>query len=155
LRLLSDEHLRKTGERPKIFLADLGEPQGSRPVPAYATNFFATAGIEALESGGFAAGQEAADAFRASGCKIACICAPPPVSTLTVIEAVRALKAAGSARIYLAGREPDEAATALLAAGVSEYVWTRCNALAILQDPTARLLQGTAHLADHQPQEAR
>jgi methylmalonyl-CoA mutase len=153
LRSLSDEHLRKTGERPKIFLADLGEPQGSGPVPTYATNFFAAAGIEALHR--VAAGQEAADAFRASGCKIACICAPPPVSTLTVIEAVRALKAAGSARIYLAGREPDEAATALLAAGVSEYVWTHCNALAILQDPTARLLQGTTHLADHQPQEAR
>ena len=140
LRAASDEQFRKTGERPKIFLANLGRPQGFAAAFAFATNFFAAAGIEGLSNEGCETAQEAADAFRASGCKIACICAPGAVSTHVLTDAARALLDAGAARIYLAGRESGEAETALLAAGVNEFIWTHPNALAILQDATATVL---------------
>ena len=127
----------KTGERPKIFLANLGRPQNFAAASAYAANFFAAAGIEALSNEGFETPQEAADAFRASGCKIACICAPQAVSTQALSEAARALLGAGAARIYLAGREPGEAATALREAGVAEFICAAGDALAILEEALA------------------
>ncbi len=101
LRAASDEQFRKTGEWPKIFLANLGKPQGFAAAAAFAVNFFAAAGIEAVSYEGFETPQEAADAFRASGCKIACICTPQAVSMQTLIETARALLGAGAARVYL------------------------------------------------------
>ena len=123
---------RKTGEWPQIFLANLGKPQGFAAAAAFAVNFFAAAGIEAVSDEGFERAQEAA--FRASGCKIACICAPGTVSTHALIDAATRLLGAGAARVFLAGREPGEAETALLEARVAEFICTGGDALAILGD---------------------
>jgi methylmalonyl-CoA mutase len=135
LRAASEEQFRKTGERPKLFLANLGRPQGFKAAAAFAVNFFAAAGIETASQEGIETLQEAA--FRASGCKIACICAPLAVSMQTLIEAARALLGAGAARIYLAGRDPGETAAALRAAGIAEFIWAGGDALAILGDALA------------------
>ena len=134
LRAASDEQFRKSGERPKIFLANLGQPQGFAAAAAYAANFFAAAGIEVLRNEGFATPQEAAEAFRASGCKITCICAPGTVSTHPLIDAATRLRSAGATRIYLAGRERVEPETALLEARVSELICSGSETLAILKD---------------------
>jgi methylmalonyl-CoA mutase len=137
LRAASDEQFRKTGDRPKIFLANLGRPQGFAAAAAFAVNFFAAAGIEAVSNGSFEAPQEAADAFRASGCKIACICAPQAVSAQPLIDTARALRGAGAVRIYLTGRDQGETATALLEAGVAELICAGDDTLAILEDALA------------------
>lgn len=137
LRAAADEQFRNTGERPKIFLANIGKPQGFAATSAYAANFFAAAGIEALSIDGFETPREAADAFRASGCKIACICAPSAASMQALSDAARALCGAGAARIYLAGREQGEAAMALREAGVAEFICAAGDALAILEDALA------------------
>jgi methylmalonyl-CoA mutase len=137
LRAASDEQFRKTGERPKIFLANLGRPQGFAAAAAFAVNFFAAAGIEAVSNEGFETPQEAADAFRASGCKIVCICVPQAVSMQALSDAARALRGAGAARIYLAGREPGEAETALLEAGGAELICAGGDVPAILEDTLA------------------
>jgi methylmalonyl-CoA mutase len=137
LRAASDEQFRKTGERPKIFLANLGRPQGFAAAAAFAVNFFAAAGIEAVSNESLETPQEAADAFRASGCKIVCICVPQAVSMQALSDAARALRGAGAARIYLAGREPGEAETALLEAGVAELICAGGDVPAILEDTLA------------------
>jgi methylmalonyl-CoA mutase len=137
LRAASDEQFHKTSERPKIFLANLGRPQGFAAASTYAANFIGAAGIEAASNEGFETPQEAADAFRTSGCKIACICAPRAGSMQTLIEAARALRGAGAARIYLAGCEPEEAATALREAGIAEFICAGVDALAILREALA------------------
>jgi methylmalonyl-CoA mutase len=137
LRAASEEQFCKNGERPKIFLVNLGRPQGFAAAAAFAANFFAAAGIEAVSNEGLKTPQEAADTFRASGRTIACICAPQTVSMQGLIEATRALREAGAARIYLAGREPGEAATALREAGVAEFICPGGDALAILEDTLA------------------
>ena len=59
------------------------------------------------------------------------------VSTQTLIDAARALLGAGAARVYLAGREPGEAETALLEAGVAEFICAGGDALAILEETLA------------------
>jgi methylmalonyl-CoA mutase len=137
LRAALDEQFRKTGDRPKIFLANLGRPQGFAAAAAFAVNFFAAAGIEAMTNGSFETPQEAADAFRASGCKIACICAPQAVSTQPLIDTARALRGAGAVRIYLTGRDQGETATALLEAGVAELICAGDDTPGILDDALA------------------
>jgi methylmalonyl-CoA mutase len=137
LRAAADEQFHKTGERPKIFLANLGTPKGFVAASAFAVNFFAAAGIEALSNDGFGTAQQAADVFRARGSKIACICAPGTVSTHALIDAATRLREAGAARIYLAGREPEQAETALLEAGISELICAGSDPLAILEDTLA------------------
>jgi methylmalonyl-CoA mutase len=141
LRAALDEQFRKTGDRPKIFLANLGRPQGFAAAAAFAVNFFAAAGIEAVSNEGFETPREAADAFRASGCKIACICAPQAVSTQPLIDTARALRGAGAVRIYLTGRDRGETATALLEAGVAELICAGDDTLAILEDTLAVALR--------------
>jgi methylmalonyl-CoA mutase len=140
LRAPSDKYFHETGSRPKIFLVPLGEPQGFAAASAFATNFFAAAGLEALTYDSPSTAQDAADNFRSSGCKIACICATTTVSTADLIEAAARLSDAGAARIYLAGREPGQAATALLQAGVNELICTHRDALAILRESTVIVL---------------
>jgi methylmalonyl-CoA mutase len=139
LRASADRHLNETGARPKIFLANLGAEPGSKLALDQAANFFAVAGIEAVGAQEFATGQQAADAFRASGCTIACLCAPMPAGTKALSEAAEKLKAAGARRIYLSGPEP---ASAQLAAGVYASIWPNCDALAILRDAMAAALLG-------------
>ena len=132
--MASDEQFRKTGEWPKIFLANLGKPQGFAAAAAFAVNFFAAAGIEAVSYEGFETPQEAADAFRASGCKIACICTPHAVSMQTLIDTARALRGAGAVHIYLTGLDPGATATALREAGAAEFICAGDDTLAILED---------------------
>ena len=137
LRAASDAQFHKTGERPKIFLANLGEPQDFAAAADFATHFFAAAGIEALSIEGFETAQAAVQSFRASGCKVACICAPLAVSTHNLMDFAVRLRDAGAARITLAGREPEEAAMVVLEVRVNELICTRRDALAILQDLAA------------------
>jgi len=141
LRAASDAQFHKTGKRPKIFLANLGKPQDFAAAADFATHFFAAAGIEALSIEGFETAQAAVESFRASGCKVACICAPLAVSTHNLMDFAVRLRDAGAARITLAGREPEEAAMVVLEVRVNELICARRDALAILQDLAAAVHQ--------------
>jgi methylmalonyl-CoA mutase len=146
LRAAADEKFRNTGERPKIFLGHLGEPQGFAAASAFAKNVFAAAGMEAFGDDGLGTPLAAAESFRASGCKFVCICAPKTVSTQHLIAFAARLRDAGAARIYLVGREPGEATTAMLEIEVKELICTHRDALAILQELAA--MAGIARLED-------
>ncbi len=138
LRASSDEHFRTTGERPKIFLAKLGEPQSVAAAVAFAGNFFAAGGIETVSHD---TSDAAMESFRASGCKIACICAPKEILDGTLIETAHALSGMGAMRVFVAGhRVAGEAEPALLEVRVNELICASRDALAILQDIAAMLL---------------
>jgi methylmalonyl-CoA mutase len=141
LRVASDARFHKTGERPKIFLVNLGEPQGSSAVAAFAAQFFAAAGIESLILEGFETAQAAVDSFRASGCKIACLCVPVAIAPDNLIDFSVRLRDAGAIRICLAGREPDAASMVVLEVRNNELICANRDALAILEDLAAAVLQ--------------
>ena len=67
LRDRSDQILKKSGARPKIFLANLGTPADFTARATFAKSFFETGGIEALDTEGFADPAALAAAFKASG----------------------------------------------------------------------------------------
>ncbi|MGE7472352.1 methylmalonyl-CoA mutase family protein [Bosea sp. NPDC003192] len=128
------------GERPKAFLATLGPIAGFTARSGFARNLFESGGIAAPSGDGFAkAGATDLDAlvtaFRASGAKLACLCGSDDAYATEAVPAATALTAAG-ATVWLAGR-PGEQEAALREAGVTNFVFAGCDAIAVLQDALA------------------
>lgn len=132
LRDLSDAILKAKGARPKVFLANLGTAADFTARATFARSFFETGGIEAVGSEGFADPATLTTAFKASGAGLACLASSDKVYGERAEEAARALQAAGARHIYLAGRAGEQE-KALRAAGVGEFVFAGCDALAALQ----------------------
>ena len=138
LRDKSDEILRKTGARPKVFLANLGTPADFTARATFAKSFFETGGIEAVDTEGFSDPNALAAAFKASGAALTCLCSSDKVYVGQATAAAKALQAAGVKHIYLAGR-PSEQEPSLRAAGVNDFVFSGGDALAALQDVYKRM----------------
>jgi methylmalonyl-CoA mutase len=138
LRDKSDEILKKTGARPKVFLANLGTPADFTPRATFAKSFFETGGIEAIDTEGFFDPNALATAFKASGAVLACLCSSDKVYAEQATGAAKALQAAGGKHIYLAGR-PGEQEASLRAAGVNDFVFAGGDALATLQEVYERM----------------
>jgi methylmalonyl-CoA mutase len=133
LRDRSDQIRRDKGARPKIFLANLGTAADFTARATFAKSFFETGGIEALDSEGFTDPAALAQAFKASGAALACLCSSDKVYAGHAAAAAGALQAAGARHIYLAGR-PGEQEAALRAAGVNDFVMAGGDALTVLQE---------------------
>src|ERR1700752_2645371 len=138
LRDKSDAILKKTGKRPKIFLANLGTAADFTARATFAKSFFETGGIEAVDSEGFADASALAAAFKASGAALACLCSTDKTYATHALAAAGALKAAGARHIYLAGR-PGEQEAALRGAGVDDFIFAGGDALAVLCDAYQRM----------------
>jgi methylmalonyl-CoA mutase len=70
-------------------------------------------------------------AFKASGARLACLCASDEVYAAEAVGAAEALCAAGATHVYLAGR-PGELEAALTAAGVGTFIYIGCDVVATL-----------------------
>jgi methylmalonyl-CoA mutase len=138
LRDKSDAKLKSSGARPRIFLANLGTPADFTARATFAKSFFETGGVEAIDSQGFSDPAALADAFKASGAAIACLCSSDKVYAEHAAAAAKALQAAGARHIYLAGR-PGELEAALRASGVTDFIFAGCDALATLQEAYRRM----------------
>jgi methylmalonyl-CoA mutase len=140
LRDQSDDILKRTGARPKMFLANLGTPADFTARATFAKSFFETGGIEAVDTEGFTDPAALAAAFKASGAALACLCSSDKVYAEQAAAAAKALQAAGAKHIYLAGR-PGEQEAALRAAGVNDFVFAGGDALAALREAYKRMDQ--------------
>ena len=133
LRDKSDQILRASGARPKVFLANLGAPADFTARATFAKSFFETGGIETVDTEGFTDPAALAAAFKTSGTALACLCSSDTVYAQHAAAAAKALQAAGAKHIYLAGRASAQEA-ALRAAGVNEFIFADNDALATLQE---------------------
>ncbi|ABA05490.1 heterodimeric methylmalonyl-CoA mutase small subunit [Nitrobacter winogradskyi Nb-255] len=153
LRDHSDDWLKATGARPKILLATLGVPAGFAARAAFARSFFEAGGIEAVDPPsprsrqgdveGAARREDEnalAEAFKASGARMVCLCSSDEVYAEQAVLAARAFHAAGAGHIYLAGR-PNELEPVLRQAGVRDFIFAGNDALAVLNEVWQRLEQ--------------
>lgn len=131
LRDRSDQILKNKGNRPKIFLANLGTPADFTVRATFAKSFFETGGIEAVDTEGFNDPAALAIAFKASGAALVCLCSGDKVYARQAAGAANALQAAGAKHIYIIGR-PGEQEAALRAAGVKNFIFAGSDALAPL-----------------------
>jgi methylmalonyl-CoA mutase len=136
LRDRSDEILKTTGARPKVFLASLGTSADFTARTTFARSFFETGGIEAVAAGGLSDPAAVSAAFTASGAALACLCSSDKVYAEQAAGAAKALQAAGARHIYLAGRAGEQEAV-LRAAGVNDFIFAGGDALTILQKALA------------------
>jgi methylmalonyl-CoA mutase len=139
LRDRSDRTLKETGKRPAVFLGNLGTAADFTARATFARSFFEAGGIEAIDSEGFSDPAALAAAWRASGAKLACLCSSNKVYAQQAIAAAQALRSAGARHIYLAGHPTGEQEAALRAAGLSEFIFAGCDALALLQKAYERM----------------
>ena len=138
LRDKSDAILKKTGKRPRVFLANLGTAADFTARATFAKSFFEAGGIEAIDSEGFANAAALAAAFKASGAPLVCLCSSDKTYAAHGAAAAEALQAAGARHIYLAGR-PGEQEAALRGAGVGNFIFAGGDALATLLDAYGRM----------------
>jgi methylmalonyl-CoA mutase len=136
LRDRSDEILKTTGARPKVFLASLGTSADFTARTTFARSFFETGGIEAVAAGGLSDPAAVSAAFTASGAALACLCSSDKVYAEQAAGVAKALQAAGARHIYLAGRAGEQEAV-LRAAGVNDFIFAGGDALTILQKALA------------------
>ncbi|MFD9906970.1 methylmalonyl-CoA mutase small subunit [Streptomyces sp. NPDC059063] len=126
LRARSDAHLAATGARPKVFLAALGPAAAHTARASFASNLFQAGGIEAVHDPVSVDAATVADAFKASGATIACLCSSDALYAEEAAQVATALRAAGAGRVSLAGRPGD------YGPDVDTYVFAGCDAVAVL-----------------------
>jgi len=131
LRDAADARFARTGKRPQVFLACLGDLATHSARATWARNFLAAGGIEAIASEALHNSADAGRAFADSGADLACICGSDSVYAELAEATAGALKAAGAVQVLLAGR-PGGQEAALEAAGVDMFIFAGSNSLAIL-----------------------
>lgn len=135
LRDLADQRA-ADGRAPKIVLVALGPLAEHAARVQFAQNFFAAGGIDAtVLTGAVGAG---ADEIRRSGEKMACLCGSDKRYAAEASDVAAALKSAGVARLYLAGK-PGEREAELRGAGVDEFIHIGVDVLASLELAHAEL----------------
>jgi methylmalonyl-CoA mutase len=132
LRDKSDAILDKTGARPNIFLANLGTAAEFTARSTFAKSFFEAGGIEVIDNEGYWEIPTLVHFFKKAGSPRVCLCSSDTVYSTNAADAARALAEAGASHIYLAGR-PGTNEAAWKQAGINEFVFVGCDALAILQ----------------------
>lgn len=132
LRDASDAERVRTGQRPRVFLANMGRVAQHTARASFAKNFYEAGGIEALSNEGFDSPEAAAEAFGKSGARLAAICGSDPQYEDSAPAMARALRQAGAERVILAGR-PGEREAALREAGVDEFIYMGCDVLGSLR----------------------
>lgn len=133
LRDAADAHAMDTGNRARIFIANLGKPSDFNERSRYAQNLFAAAGIESVIADIAEDGSDMETAFRESGTQIVCLCSSDTIYQDRGESAARSLKTAGATHIYLAGR-PGDKRNDYRSAGIDTFVHRGADILAILQD---------------------
>ncbi|MEV2255084.1 methylmalonyl-CoA mutase small subunit [Streptomyces sp. NPDC050147] len=128
LRSRSDAHLASTGARPRVFIAALGPAAAHTARASFASNLFQAGGIEAVHDPVTVDATTAAEAFKASGATVACLCSSDALYEEQAEAVADALKSAGARRVFLAGR-PAEATECT---AVDAYVFAGCDAVSVL-----------------------
>ncbi|KFG66591.1 methylmalonyl-CoA mutase subunit beta [Microvirga sp. BSC39] len=133
LRDISDAYRARTGERPKVFLANLGSIADFTARATFTKNFFEAGGVEAIMNDGLTDQDSLQKAFTDSKAKISCICSTDEIYRLHAPATARTLHRAGSKLIFLAGR-PGEDQEELTGAGITTFIFTGCDTLKILAE---------------------
>ncbi len=147
LRDASDRYFHQHGNRPHVFLANLGTPAQYTARSTFAENFFAVGGFEIIAGAGSLDPEQLTQEFSQSGAQIAVICSSDPVYQKHAETVARALRQADAGSIILAGHPKilteitQVSGTTAISdpvgdahAGVDECIYLGCNALQVLRE---------------------
>jgi methylmalonyl-CoA mutase len=126
--------LSSAGARPSVFLAAIGSATARRV--GFARELFEAGGLATSAGPGVASAAESAAQFAASGASLACLCGADDAYLAHAESFAPALKRAGAAEVWLAGKPGDQEA-AWRAAGIDGFIFAGCDAI----DANAALLR--------------
>ena len=134
LRKTADAFAKKTGARPKVFLAKIGPVKQHKPRADFSAGFFSVGGFEATGKEAFEAAEAAAKAAIASGAPVVVLCSTDETYPALVPIFAGAIKAAKPGVIVvLAGMPADKAVVdSFHAAGIDEFIHVRANVRELL-----------------------
>jgi methylmalonyl-CoA mutase len=132
LRDCSDAYLRRTGARPKVYLAALGPEARHRRRVQFIREWLEVGGIEGVYVGEAETADDAAARLEASGAALVCLCGTDDAYAEQAEAFAKAFKASGAKGVVLAGR-PGEFERAWRAAGVDDFIFVGADAVATLQ----------------------
>ena len=116
-----------------MFLATIGPAAVFTPRITFARNFFEVAGLATTPGRSPTTRPPIAEAFRASGATVACLCSSDPVYGEQAVPVAQALLDAGAAAVYVAGR-PKAALADLAAIGVERTIHVGADVRATLAE---------------------
>lgn len=127
LRDASAAHAKRTGRRPRVFLAKMGPVLQHKARADFSAGFFAPGGFEMVAKQTFATAEEAAKAAAEAGAEVAVLCSTDETYPELAPAFAKALKAAAPAvSVVLAGLPADKAAQdAFTAAGFDLFIHLR------------------------------
>jgi methylmalonyl-CoA mutase len=138
LRDQADAFKDSFGQRPKIFLANIGTIAEFTARATFSKNFYEAGGFEAVAGAGGYDPQAIAKDFKTSGASLAVMCSTDTVYAEHAANLAKALKDAGAVVVHLAGRG-GERESALKAAGVDDFIFIGCDVLGVLKALHARV----------------
>lgn len=139
LRRATRDFAEKTGETPKIFLANIGPLAQHKPRTDFSYGFFNVAGFDVLGEQSFPTPEDACDAALKSGAKVVAICSTDDVYPDVVPKIAQQLKAADPQIMIILAGYPKDHVEAFKQAGVDDFIHLRSNALEQLQHIQKRL----------------
>ena len=137
LRDASDAYLERTGDRPIVFLAAIGTLARFAAAMAYARNFLAAGGIEAIAGDGGTDISAIGQGFQSSGADVAVICSDEAGYREIGADLAVALAKGGAREVYVAAA-PAGKDGPFGAAHVKGFLYEGCDVLAQLNG----MLQG-------------
>lgn len=132
----SQAHAEKEGRPPEAFLAAIGALARYTTAAAYARNFLAAGGIDAVIGAGGTDLAEIAKEFQASDAEVAVICSDKAGLDEFGADMAKALVESGAREVFIAGRPADGEPAIDAAAG---YIFDGCDVEGILQGILERM----------------
>ncbi len=134
LRASSAAFVKKTGARPKVFLAKIGPVKQHKPRADFSAGFFSVGGFESVGNPAFETAEAAAQAAAASGAPVVVLCSTDETYPTLVPAFATALKAAKPGIIAVLAGMPADAATTetYKKAGIDEFIHVRANVRELL-----------------------
>ncbi len=130
---------RKSGARPKIFLATMGPAKQHKARADFARGLLEVAGFEVVVPRGFATPDEAVAAAVESGAGAVCLCSTDDTYPALVPPLIQGLRAARPGLTVILAGYPPEQVEAHKAAGVDEFIHLRASAIEVLTAIAKRL----------------
>lgn len=133
LRFAMDKHIKETGQRVKIFLANMGPIPQHKARADFSGGFFQPGGFEMVENTGFQTPEDCAQAFADSGAKIAIICSTDKAYPEVVPPLAKLLKEKVSgAFVLLAGKPAKDLEQSYRDAGMDDYIFMGADCYTLL-----------------------
>jgi methylmalonyl-CoA mutase len=132
LRNASESYKKKTGERPKIFLANMGTVKQYKGRADFSRGFFEVGGFEVIYPSGFQITDEAISAATESSSNIIVICSTDDAYPELVPSLVKGIKERKTNSTLILAGYPKDQIEVHKKSGIDEFIFLGCDAYKIL-----------------------